>query len=602
MELDNNKSDKEQNLSKLTPYPNNSWVEKDKDSYPTLKEKHGRIEIEYIPKEQWQKDIMEKDINLLLKYKSELKNTVCYYGYEDIDSWIEKHKNETYKDFSENYRKVFPSVWDWSRLKEGSNKIPFKREPRDITYEEFKTSIKRDEVLWEEKYNEMKRKDKMVEEMWDKYPLTTDFKVTENEPINMEFSRNKNITEEQIKKANVTMDENNFDQVARDRTVVYNTLEETEEKQKINRIINETMDKYKKNPGVVLAYCEKDQTLKAMVKDENGKYIDADVFKNKDQKYKKEMQDYFNKFIKGQKYEPDWVSIESLESTKNRVKNTNISEAKPDVNRYKSYFENQHGVYNEKNFIPNDYYEKCKDENIKQTRKILNKNMENRDDYYNISSELDAMEERLSNSEGFDEDQIQTLKERIKLFEDRLKEKVKPKTITISNNVHNIIKNYCNFYNLKIGDWVEKTLMEKIEDNTPKRETVSIEQVKEELETKYKDYGVRKQLVSAGKLLNLDKNSKKFKFIGFGIDNKPIYDYIGTSLEEDTKFMSCEVTKLPEGPVQISTKYQPQYADIDLDEGVFVLDDTYIDKLKSMSDKDLSREIDELIKRAKGGV
>lgn len=617
----NSKSDKQQNLSKLTPFPNHGFVEKGPDTVPIIKNvtpigaTQGQIEIEYVNMSDWQKaqkerdkEQKERDIKLLIDNKSELDKTAIYYGFKDVEDWITKHNDIPNKDFSKKYMEMFPYVHDWVRVRNGNTKNlgepVFKIPARDISYNEYKTGIKKDEVLFEEKYNEMKRKEKMVEEMWEKYPLTTNFKVTENEPINMQFNRNKDITEEQIEKANIRMDENNFDQVARNRTVVYNTLEETEDKQAINRIINSTLDKYKKKPEVVLAYSEKEQTLKAMVKDENCKYIDADAFKNKDDKYKKEMQNFYNEFIKDQKYEPDWVNIESLQSTKNRVKNTNIIEGKPDNNRHKSYFENQHGVYNEKNFIPNNYYEKCNNETIKQTRKILNKNMENRDDYSNLSSELDAMEARLINSDGFDEEQIQSIKERIKLFEDKLKEKVKPKTITISNNVHNIIKNYCNFYNIKIGDWVEKTLMEKIEENTPTRESISVEKAKEELEDKYKNYGIRKQLVSSERLLALNKNSKKFKFIGFGVNGKPIYDYVGSNLEEDTQSIGCNVVKLPEGPVNISTKYQLEYADVDLDEGIFVpevdpVDSLYLKKLKSMSDKELSIEIDELIRKAK---
>jgi len=188
------------------------------------------------------------------------------------------------------------------------------------------------------------------------------------------------------------------------------------------------------------------------------------------------------------------------------------------------------------------------------------------DDYSTIYSELDSMEERLNSSEGLEEEQIQSIKERIKNFETKLKEKViKPKTITISNDIHNVIKNYCTFYDYKIGDWVEKTLLEKIEQSSPGRTRVEVEDAAEELRKKYKFYGTRKKMVKSDKLLYMNKN---FKFIGYNKEDKPIYDYLGHTLDTDLSKIGCKTEILPEGPVYISTKYKEDYTKIDVDQGI----------------------------------
>jgi hypothetical protein len=56
------------------------------------------------------------------------------------------------------------------------------------------------------------------------------------------------------------------------------------------------------------------------------------------------------------------------------------------------------------------------------------------------------------------------LKEKFKEIETKLKEKAKPKTITISGEAHNIIKNHCNALNQSIGEYTEKIMLENVDD------------------------------------------------------------------------------------------------------------------------------------------
>jgi hypothetical protein len=565
MEMDNNKSDMEQNLSKIEPYPNNSWVEKPIKNPTLATNDEGELEVveetDQMTEER-RKMYIENDIKLLRDHKFDTDKIAIYHGFEDIEDWINKHKDLKYTEFTHNYCEVFPYVYDWVRVKEGSkseNAI-FKTPARDITYAEYRTGMKKDEVLFEEKYNEMKKKEKLVEEMWDKYTLTTDFKVTEGEPISMNWPGNEEPTEEQIKKANVTMDENNFDEVAKDRAVVY--IESEEKTKEYNDMIEE------------------------IIKEQKEK-------KEKEEKYKKEMDSFFNEYSVNNNYTPDWINIESESSLNARAKNNKV---KLPPNEFKFPVMDVNIEDEIDKLIVN------KKEQKKYMKQYINKDT---DDYSKLSSELDSMEARLLTSEGFDEDQIQSIKNRIKDFEAKLREKVKPKTITISNNVHNTIKNYCNLFNLKIGDWVEKTLMDKIEDMTPKKEVVSIEKAKDELEKKYRNLCVRKKLIRTDKLIDfvysLDKVklSSKFKFIGYDVNDKPIYDYIGNNFEEDSKNIKRKIEVLPEGPINISTKYKTEYAEEDIHDVEYPIHNLIDEISKALSDDTLSKQIDNIVAWAK---
>ena len=63
-------------------------------------------------------------------------------------------------------------------------------------------------------------------------------------------------------------------------------------------------------------------------------------------------------------------------------------------------------------------------------------------------------------SSCLDDEQILRLKDALKEIESKLK--VKPKTITISGEAHNIIKNHCATLNESIGEWSERKLLESV--------------------------------------------------------------------------------------------------------------------------------------------
>ena len=68
---------------------------------------------------------------------------------------------------------------------------------------------------------------------------------------------------------------------------------------------------------------------------------------------------------------------------------------------------------------------------------------------------------KIDDIKELEDEQILKLKGKLKEIDGKLKEKTKPKNISISSEEHNIIKNYCGkSYN--IGEWSEKTLVSVI--------------------------------------------------------------------------------------------------------------------------------------------
>ena len=63
-----------------------------------------------------------------------------------------------------------------------------------------------------------------------------------------------------------------------------------------------------------------------------------------------------------------------------------------------------------------------------------------------------------------DDTQIIKLREKLNIIETKLKEKSKPKTITVSGETHNIIKKHCETTGDNIGDYTEKVLLKSIPD------------------------------------------------------------------------------------------------------------------------------------------
>lgn len=60
-------------------------------------------------------------------------------------------------------------------------------------------------------------------------------------------------------------------------------------------------------------------------------------------------------------------------------------------------------------------------------------------------------------------DDLNHLMDKVKSIKKKVKGKNKPKTITIPNNIHTIVREYCDMMGLNIGEWCASVLREKIE-------------------------------------------------------------------------------------------------------------------------------------------
>lgn len=58
---------------------------------------------------------------------------------------------------------------------------------------------------------------------------------------------------------------------------------------------------------------------------------------------------------------------------------------------------------------------------------------------------------------------IIALKKQLESLSSAINEKSKPKTITISSDVHSVMKDFCNKMGYNIGDFTEKAILDKIE-------------------------------------------------------------------------------------------------------------------------------------------
>ena len=109
------------------------------------------------------------------------------------------------------------------------------------------------------------------------------------------------------------------------------------------------------------------------------------------------------------------------------------------------------------------------DDNSKEFSAILNnikdnpigerlKKMENKSNYNDFINGLD----KINDISELEDDQIIKLREKLKEIDVKLKEKAKPKTITISGEAHNIIKEHCSLIKENVGEWSEKILVNTI--------------------------------------------------------------------------------------------------------------------------------------------
>ena len=112
--------------------------------------------------------------------------------------------------------------------------------------------------------------------------------------------------------------------------------------------------------------------------------------------------------------------------------------------------------------------------------------------YESILRQLKDQESPLDGETSMDTEEFQlaALKAAARKLEQSIKERKKPKTITISGETHNKIKSYCSTMGLNIGKWTEHILLREINDNTCIENVQSnyeeyINETVEDIKTKY---------------------------------------------------------------------------------------------------------------------
>lgn len=182
------------------------------------------------------------------------------------------------------------------------------------------------------------------------------------------------------------------------------------------------------------------------------------------------------------------------------------------------------------------------------------KSVDNSKKSKNLKPEIESI---LDNIEKLDinEDDLQGFKLKMKTLEKKIKEQNKPKTITISSKDHATIKKYCTIFNLNIGDWVTKTLLEKIEsDNCIISEDIDSKELfirdSEALLEKYKPL--------TGTIIKTDffLNGKDFNLLGYSkLDGKNIYiltdDYVKIFADLKSRDVSFELSRYSEVSTEI---------------------------------------------------
>lgn len=143
-----------------------------------------------------------------------------------------------------------------------------------------------------------------------------------------------------------------------------------------------------------------------------------------------------------------------------------------------------------------------------------------------ISSEIINFKIDVENISELD---LNNIKNQLKQVEKKVKQKKKPKTITIPGDTHAKVKKYCNLFNLNIGEFTEKVLLEELERNQcikkdeRDKEDIQKEEMSE-IEKRFIDNELKSRtLIKSNKLLF----SKYLRFYGYSItDGLPIYEII----------------------------------------------------------------------------
>jgi hypothetical protein len=140
-----------------------------------------------------------------------------------------------------------------------------------------------------------------------------------------------------------------------------------------------------------------------------------------------------------------------------------------------------------------------------------------------LGFEMDGIINSLENCD-MTEQEILDMKSKMKAMDKKLKEKNKPKTITVSAQTHNTIKNYCNVMNYNIGEWTTSVLLEKINDD----KCIDVVDDSDELrEEQIEEINERYLSERWGNLYKTSKivMNKNFKFVGYSsLDALPIYE------------------------------------------------------------------------------
>jgi hypothetical protein len=128
-----------------------------------------------------------------------------------------------------------------------------------------------------------------------------------------------------------------------------------------------------------------------------------------------------------------------------------------------------------------------------------------------------------------EEFQLAALKAAARKLEQSIKERKKPKTITISVETHNKIKSYCSTMGLNIGKWTEQVLLREITDNTCVERVQSnyeefINETVEDIKTKYTN---KKTVYKTDKLIMCEV----LRLVGESkLDGMPVYELIDQTI------------------------------------------------------------------------
>lgn len=128
-----------------------------------------------------------------------------------------------------------------------------------------------------------------------------------------------------------------------------------------------------------------------------------------------------------------------------------------------------------------------------------------------------------------EEFQLAALKAAARKLEQSIKERKKPKTITISGETHNKIKSYCSTMGLNIGKWTEQVLLREITDNTciEKVESNYDEFINETVETIKTKYTNKKTMYKTDKLIMCEV----LRLVGESkLDGMPVYELIDQTI------------------------------------------------------------------------